>query len=72
MVKYQPILKGAGTLPLDRTEDFLARANYEKLRSTFTDAAAEGWKSNIHGTHPIPGLAYGKEFGKNPNEPWKY
>lgn len=59
-----PVLKGANVLPLLQTEDFLARANYEKIKETFTDAALQGWKSNIHGSHPIPSLVWGTEFGK--------
>lgn len=71
--KYKPVLVGANMLPLERTEDFLARANYEKIKQSFTEAATEGWKSDLHGSHPIPGLAYGKEFGKGtPDKPWKY
>ena len=72
-IKSVPVLKGVNVLPLVQTEDFLARANYEKLKSTFTDAALQGWESDIHGSHPIPALVWGKEFGKGtPDKPWAY
>lgn len=65
-IEHEHILRGINLLPLDINEDWLARLHYTKLTQTIADAAAEGWKSNIHGTHPVPGLAYGAEFGKPP------
>ena len=72
-VTHSPVLKGIETLPLDMQEDWLARLQYRKLKQTITDAAQEGWTSDIHGTHPIPGIAYSAEFGKPPEDkPWAY
>lgn len=63
-----PTLRGLGTLPLDQSEDWLARLQYQKLRETLVRSANENWKSNIHGGHPTPAIAYGAEFGR-PTDP---
>ena len=65
-VKVEPVLRGLETLPLDRSTDWLARLQYQRLKETYTRAANEGWSSNIHGLSPIPGIAYGAELGKPP------
>lgn len=62
-VKVRPVLVGAGTLPLEKTRDFLARMNYQRIMPTIVTAANQGWYSDLHGFNPIPGLAYGAEFG---------
>ena len=63
-IQYEPVLRGLDTVPLDSTTDWMARLQYRRLKETFTRGAQEGWKSNIHGASPIPGLIYSKEFGK--------
>jgi hypothetical protein len=63
-IVHKPVLKGVKTLPLDMQTDWMARLNHENLNATIIDAANQGWKSDIHGKHPIPALAYGAEFGK--------
>lgn len=62
--KVTPILRGVETLPLDQTTDWIARLQYRRLKETYIRAANEGWKSDIHGVHPAPGIAYSAEFGK--------
>jgi DNA-directed RNA polymerase beta' subunit len=59
-----PVLRGVETLPLDQTTDWLARMQYRRLKDTIRQGAMEGWQSDIHGTHPIPGIVYSAEFGK--------
>jgi DNA-directed RNA polymerase subunit beta' len=72
-IEYDPLLQGVEHLPLDLQEDWIARLQSRDLRKTVLDAAAEGWKSEIHSTHPIPGMAYAKEFGKGTKaQPWLY
>lgn len=66
-IKAEPILRGVETLALDRTTDWLARMQYRNLRETLVGAANEGWTSDIHGTHPVPGIVYSKEFGLPPS-----
>ena len=63
-VSHTPILKGVDVLPLEMQEDWVARLNYNRLGSTIVQASREGWTSNIHGFHPVPALAFAKEFGK--------
>lgn len=72
-VKHTPILSGVDMLPLELQEDWIARLQSRNLRSTIVDAASEGWRSKVHSTHPIPGMAVGKEFGQGtPERPWLY
>ena len=71
-VQHTPVLKGVEVLPLEMQEDWVARLNFTKLKDTLTTAAREGWRSNIHGFHPIPAAAYGAEFGKKEKVPgWR-
>jgi DNA-directed RNA polymerase subunit beta' len=71
-VEHTPVLKGVNVLPLSVQEDWVARLGYNNLGRTLIEAAREGWKSNIHGFHPIPALAYAKEFGKKVSvKDWK-
>ena len=63
-VAFTPIVKGVDVLPTEVQEDWLARLNFQNLSRTLSQAAREGWKSKLHGFHPIPGIAYAKEFGR--------
>jgi DNA-directed RNA polymerase subunit beta' len=65
-VGYENILKGTGEIPHLITKDWLQRLNYQELHTTIQQAAAQGQKSELHGPRPIPGMAYGAEFGKPP------
>jgi len=72
-VKYSPVLRGVKLLPLDVQEDWMARLNHTRLKSTLTEAAQQGWTTEFHGTHPVPGLISGASFGKGtPEKPWRY
>lgn len=62
-VQHAPILKGVDIMPLAVQEDWMAKMNHNRLRGTVIEAAATGGISNLHGEHPIPGMAYGAEFG---------
>jgi DNA-directed RNA polymerase subunit beta' len=67
-IQHAPVLKGVQKLPLDIQTDWMARLNHERLHETIIEAANKGWGTNIHGTHPIPGIAHGAEFGlKHPH-----
>lgn len=65
-ITHEPILRGIAQVPLTGSTDWMARLNYRELHSTIQQAASQGWKSDIHGKHPIPGMAFGAEFGKPP------
>jgi DNA-directed RNA polymerase subunit beta' len=72
-VHHEPVLQGINMLPLEMQTDWIARLQSRELKNTLLDAAAEGWKSALHSTHPIPAMAYGKSFGEGtPEEPWLY
>lgn len=62
VVHYKIELKPITEVPLTIQEDWMARANYRELQSTFTEGAAQGWHSNIHES-TIAGIAHGAEFG---------
>jgi DNA-directed RNA polymerase subunit beta' len=69
-VEFRQVLRPIGQVPLDAVEDWIARLQHERLRTTVSEAAHRGWKSDIHGAHPVPGLAIGTEFGRT-NDPAK-
>lgn len=72
-IEYRPVLKGMEQGVLDTQEDWLARLNFRRLKETIMEGAAKGWKTNLHGTHPVPAYAVGSEFGEGTkHEPWKY
>jgi DNA-directed RNA polymerase subunit beta' len=72
-VQVEPYLRGTNLLPKEMQTDWMARMQHSGLKDTILTGAARGWKSNLHGTHPVPGMAYGKEFGKGTDdEPWSY
>jgi len=63
LIEHEPELKGVEMMPLSLQEDWMAKMQHEHLRTTLLDAANTGGRSNLHGLHPIPGMAYGAEFG---------
>jgi DNA-directed RNA polymerase subunit beta' len=72
-VEHTPVLRGVHQLPLDMQTDWIARMNHERLKETVVEAAQQGWSSQLHGTHPIPPMVHGAEFGKGtPDKPWEY
>jgi DNA-directed RNA polymerase subunit beta' len=70
-IEHEPILKGIKEIP-GQSKDWMGRLNFQQLHSTLQQAAAMGLKSDIHGSHPIPGMAYGAEFGKPPADSKKH
>lgn len=65
-VAHEPILSGVGEIPALSSTNWMQRLNYQQLHTTVQQAAAQGWKSELHGSSPIPGLAHGAEFGRPP------
>lgn len=63
-VVHAPILKGITTLPFMVHDDWMGHLQHQRLKGTLTEGAATRAVSNIHGTHPIPAVAYGAEVGK--------
>jgi DNA-directed RNA polymerase subunit beta' len=64
-IVHEPELRGSGQMS-EASRDWMARLNYQRLHDTVQAAAAQSWKSDIHGSNPIPGYAQGAEFGKPP------
>jgi DNA-directed RNA polymerase subunit beta' len=62
-IEHQPVLKGAQQMALGSHEDWMARLNFQQLRNTLLEGTAKGWKTDLHGTNPIPAYAFGAEFG---------
>lgn len=67
-IEHEPTLKGVNMMPLAVQEDWMAKLQHEKLSGTLMDAAAMHGVSNIHGLNPVPGMAYGAEFGRTSRE----
>ena len=63
LIEHTPVLKGVEMLPLSLQEDWMAKLQHQRLRDTLAEAASTLGASNLHGSHPIPGIAYGAEFG---------
>ena len=64
-IVHQPVLQGVDMLPLSLQEDWMAKLQHQRLRTTIAEAAATAQASHLHDSHPIPGLAFGAEFGKS-------
>jgi len=62
-IQHAPILKGIEVLPLEAQDDWLAKLQHVKLKSTLLESAAVGASANLHGLHPVGPLASGHEFG---------
>lgn len=62
-IEHEPTLKGVDMLPHALQEDWMAKLQHNRLNQTLLEAAAQGAVSNIHGNHPVPGMAFGAEFG---------
>jgi DNA-directed RNA polymerase subunit beta' len=70
-VEHSPILKGIDILPREMQEDWMAKLMHNHLSQTILQAAATGAVSDIHGTHPVPGIAFGAEFGRTKKDSLK-
>lgn len=61
-----PIMRPATRNPL-LNPDWLVRLGHRYLKQSILEGAHKGEKSNLHGTHPLPGLIMGAEFGEADN-----
>lgn len=62
-LKHAPQIKGITQVPELRS-NWMTQLGYRQIKKTLTEGAAQGWKSDTEGEHPIPALAYGVNFGK--------
>lgn len=66
-VHFKPVLKGVDLVPLTR-KDWMSALSFRRLKDVVQKGVAEGWKSDVAGWNPIPGIAYGASFGESPKE----
>lgn len=72
-VLHEPVLHGIKQVSSGAgSTDWMGLLNYQRLARTLTRGAAQAWKSDIHGTHPIPAFVHGAEFGKPPKDKPKH
>ena len=62
-IEHKPVLKGLDMMPLSLQEDWMAKLQHQRLKETIVEGASLNAISHIHGLHPVPGAAYGAEFG---------
>lgn len=60
-----PIMAPATRNPL-LNPDWLVRMGHRYLKQSILEGAQKGQKTNIHGTHPVPGIVFSSEFGEGP------
>jgi len=65
-ITHEPVLFGIKQVPAKASSDWMSRLNYRELHSAIQQGASLGQKAELHGSHPIPGIARGSEFGLPP------
>ena len=66
---FTPVMERLRGAPAVIGKDWMAKLQGSNLKANLMKDIQYGAESNIHGTHPIPGLAYGAEFGESkPNK----
>lgn len=60
---HAPVLKSIERLSKEK-KNWMAQLGYRYIEDTLTEGAAEAWKTQLEGTHPIPAYAFGATFGK--------
>lgn len=54
------------------TDDWMARLSSSYLKTRLLEDVHAGATSNVHGVHPIPGIAKGTEFGESKGKGFTY
>jgi DNA-directed RNA polymerase subunit beta' len=60
-----PVMAPATRNPL-LNPDWAVRLGHRYLKQTILEGAQKGQSSQVHGTHPVPGLIFSSEFGEGP------
>jgi len=60
-----PVMAPATRNPL-LNPDWMVRLGHRYLKQSILEGAQKGQKSDLHGTHPVPGIIFGSEFGEGP------
>lgn len=58
-----PMMAPATRNPL-LNPDWLVRLGHRYLKQSILEGAQKGQTTNIHSTHPVPGIVFGSEFGE--------
>ena len=61
-IAHSPMIRHLPETALDQHEDWLARLNYRRQKSTLLEGVAKGWVTNTHGNHPIPAFVTGADL----------
>lgn len=62
---FTPVMERLRGTPQIIGKDWMAKLQGSNLKANLMKDIQSGSESNIHSTHPVPGLAYGVEFGRN-------
>jgi len=62
-VRFRPVLKGIELVPMIR-KDWMAGLSYRRLKDVIQKGVAEGWKSDVAGWNPLPGIAFGASMAE--------
>lgn len=62
-IKHAPLLKSVTTLPILK-RNWMTALGYRNLAKAIKEGAGQGWETDLEDYHPVPGLAYGVNFGK--------
>lgn len=60
---HAPMIKGITQVPMLK-KDWMSQLGYQHLGKALAEGAAQGWKSNVEGQHPVPAFAFGAGMGK--------
>jgi DNA-directed RNA polymerase subunit beta' len=61
-ITAKPVLKSVIQAPQFGQKDWMGRLQTQQLSKHVQTGARHGQRADLHGPHPIPGLAYGAEF----------
>jgi DNA-directed RNA polymerase subunit beta' len=70
-VGVSPVMMSVVKTP-EYTDDWMARLSSTYLKTRLLEDVHAGAKSNVHGIHPIPGIAKGTEFGQQKGKTFTY
>lgn len=65
-IVHAPFFKSISEVPFLRS-DWMSQMGYRKLEDAIIQGATKRQETDLHGYSPVPGLAYGAEFGDAPN-----
>lgn len=62
-IKFRPEMKGINSINNYRP-DWLTRIGFNRIQQALEEGVSQSHESELHGYDPIPGFAYGSEFGE--------